>query len=114
MCRTCRVFHYMTLPQLYSNVSLRSYDYIRYCEHDGRPEGCGMGSPFTMGLNGLVSRSVADYVRTFEVCGEWKEHDLAAYAKVGRVPDDSMLLNSLVRVAIEKMSVLEDFRYMQL
>lgn len=70
-----------------------------------------MGSPFTMGLNGLVSRSISNYVRTFEVGGEWKEHDLAEYAKVGRVPDGSMLLSSLVRVAIEKMAVLEDFRY---
>ena len=70
-----------------------------------------MGSPFTMGLNGLVSRSVSNYVRNFEVCGEWKEHDLAEYAKVGRVPDGSMLLNSLVRVAVEKMSILEEFKY---
>ena len=101
----------MTLPQLYSNVSLRSYDYIRYPESDGRPEGCGMGSPFVMGLNALVSRSTSEYVRRFEVCGEWKEHELAEHAKVGRVPDGSMLLNSLVRVAVDKMAVLDDFRY---
>lgn len=70
-----------------------------------------MGSPFTMALNGLVSRSVSNYVHTFEVCGEWKEHDLSECAKVGRVPDGSMLLNSLIRVAIERMSALEDFRF---
>ena len=101
----------MTLPQLYSNVSLRSYNYIRFCESDGRPEGCGMGSPFTMALNGLVSRSVSNYVKRFEVRGEWKEHELAEHSKVGRVPDSSMLLNSLVRVAVDKMAVLDEFRH---
>jgi len=101
----------MTLPQLYSHVSLRSYDYVRYCRRDGRPEGCGMASPFSMGLNGLVSRNVAGYVRSFELCGEWKEHELQEYAKMGRVPDESMLLNTLVRVAVERMGVLDSFTY---
>ena len=70
-----------------------------------------MASPFSMGLNGLVSRNVAGYVRNFEVCGEWKEHALEEHAKVGRVPDETMMLNSLVRVAVEKMAVLDSFRY---
>lgn len=64
-----------------------------------------------MGLNGLVSRNVAGYVKNFEVCGEWKEHALKDHAKVGRVPDETMMLNSLVRVAVEKMAVLDSFRY---
>ena len=64
-----------------------------------------------MGLNGLVSRNVAGYVKSFEVCGEWKEHALEEHAKVGRVPDETMVLNSLVRVAVEKMLVLDSFRY---
>ncbi|CAD6568180.1 MAG: hypothetical protein ASARMPRED_001438 [Alectoria sarmentosa] len=110
-CRTCRVFHYIGLPQLYSNVSLRSYDYIRYSRRDGRPDGCGMASPFSMGLNGLVSRNVAGYVKNLEVSGEWKEHTLAEHAKVGRVPDETMMLNSLVRVAVEKMAVLDSFSW---
>ncbi|KAK4695806.1 hypothetical protein P7C71_g2016, partial [Lecanoromycetidae sp. Uapishka_2] len=109
MCRSCRVFHYMTLPQLYTNVSLRSYDYIRYSGTDRRPQGCGMASPFTMGLNGLVSRNVTGYVKHFELFGEWKEHDLEEYAKVGRVPDETMMLNTLVRVAVERMVVLDSF-----
>ena len=104
----------MTLPQLYSDVSLRSYDYIRQSKRDGRPEGCGMASPFTMGLNGLVSRNVAGYVKNFEVCGEWKEFELQELAEVGRVPDGSMMLMTLVRVAIEKMAVLNSFRYVYL
>ncbi len=64
-----------------------------------------------MGLNGLVSRNVAGYVKNFEVCGDWKEHALNEHAKVGRVPDETMMLNSLVRVAVEKMAVLDSFRY---
>ena len=64
-----------------------------------------------MGLYGLVSRNIAGYVRNFEVCGEWREHALEEHAKVGRVPDETMMLNSLVRVAVEKMAVLESFRY---
>ena len=100
----------MTLPQLYSNISLRSYDYIRYSQRDGRPQGCGMASPFSMGLNGLVSRNVAGYVRTFELCGLWKEHSIEEHAKVGRVPDESMMLNTLVRVAVERMGALHTFR----
>lgn len=63
-----------------------------------------------MGLNGLVSRDISGYVRNFEVCGEWKEHQLQEYAQVGRVPDESMMMNILVRVAAEKMAVLDSFR----
>jgi hypothetical protein len=99
----------MTLPSLYTNVSLYSYNFVRYSPHDGRPEGCGMASPFSMGLNGLVSRNVAGYVKKFQVCGEWKEHEGVEYSKLGRVTDGSMILNSLIRVAVEKMTVLERF-----
>lgn len=101
----------MTLPQLYSNVALHSYDYIRYSPLTGRPEGCGGGSPFSMGLNGLVTRNFAGYARKFRLWGELKEYDLEECAKVGRVPDASMMLNCLVRAAVEKMGVLESFRY---
>lgn len=103
----------MTLPQLYTNVSLRSYDYVRYSGRDGRAQGCGMASPFTMGLNGLVSRNVAGYVKHFELHGEWKEYGLEEHAKVGRVPDESMMLNTLVRVAVERMAVLDSFWYVE-
>lgn len=69
-----------------------------------------MASPFSMGLNGLVSRNIAGYVRTFELCGSWKEHEIQEHAKVGRVPDESMMLNTLVRVAVERMGELQSFR----
>lgn len=63
-----------------------------------------------MGLNGLVSRNVASYVRNFKVTGDWKEHDVEEYSKAGRVADDYMMLNTLVRVAVEKMAVIDSFR----
>ena len=69
-----------------------------------------MGSPFSMGLNGLVSRNVAGYVRSFKLHGEWKEHESEEQSKVGRVSDESMMLNSLIRVAVERMAVLDSFR----
>ncbi|KAI4231374.1 MAG: hypothetical protein LQ349_005656 [Xanthoria aureola] len=107
-CRTCRVFHYMTLPQLYTDVTLRSYDSIRYSPEHGRVEGSGMGSPFVMGLNGLVLRNVSGYVRQLRFVGEWREHDLEEFSKRGRVPDSSIMLNTLVRVVIERSANLRD------
>ncbi|MCJ1479381.1 hypothetical protein MMC13_008066 [Lambiella insularis] len=110
-CRTSRILHYMCLPTLYANVSLHSYDYIRYSDVDNRPEGSGGASPFSMGLNALVTRNVAGYVKKFRVWGKWKEHDLEECAKVGRVPDSSMMLSLLVRAAIDRMPALEAFTW---
>ena len=72
-----------------------------------------MASPFSMGLNGFVCRNVAGYVKRFGLIGEWKEQDLEEYAKAGRVPDESMILNSLVGASIARMSALEEFRYVR-
>lgn len=98
----------MTSPRLFENVTLRSYDTIRYV--NGQPEGYGSGSPFTMGLNGLATGSLAIYVRSFTLSGEWKELDLEDFSK-GRVPDKTMLLSIAVRAALDKMKKLESFRY---
>ena len=100
----------MTLPQLYSRVTLRSYAYIRYGS-DERPEGCGSASPLAMGLNGLISRNLGGLVRSFKISGDWKEYDLEEFTRVGRIPDNSMMLNMVVRMAVEKMEKLESFRY---
>lgn len=108
VCRTCRVLHYMTLPQLHQNVTLHSYPTIRYV--DGVPEGCGAASPFSMGLNGLVTRNVAGLVRSLRLWGEWREHDVGEHARFGRVPENSMMLNIVVRAAVDKMDKLESFR----
>jgi hypothetical protein len=53
----CRVMHYMTTPVLVENITLGSYDTIRY--RNDRPEGLGSSRPFAMGLNALVTRDGA-------------------------------------------------------
>jgi hypothetical protein len=109
--RTSRLFYYMTLPRLYEEVTLRSYAEIRYRD-DGRPEGYGGGSPFAMGLNTLVSRTFTDYVQSFRVIGDWKEHDVDDY-KQGRVPDNSMMLQIGLRAALDKMKNLKAFAWVE-
>ncbi|WEW61128.1 hypothetical protein PRK78_006618 [Emydomyces testavorans] len=109
LCRTCRVLNYMTLPQLYKNITLTSYDKIRY--RDELPEGCGSASPFSMGLNAIVTRNVASLVRSLTMRGEWREDGLDEHARVGRVTDSSMMLNIAVRAAIDKMTGLEKFSW---
>lgn len=106
--RTSRVCYYMALPRLYENVTLRTYAELQYV--NGRPTGYGSGSPFAMGLNTLVSRNFADYVQTFRVIGEWREHDVDDYSK-GRVPDNSMMLQVAMRAAMDKMKNLKAFAY---
>lgn len=98
----------MTLPRLYEHVTLRSHAEIRYI--DGRPEGFGGGSPFSSGLNTLVSRTVTDYVQLFRVVGEWREHDVDDY-KQGRVPDNSMVLQIAIRAALDRMKNLQAFAW---
>ena len=109
--RTSRLFYYMTLPRLYEQVTLRSYADIRYV--NGRPEGYGYGSPFAMGLNTLVSRNFTEYVQSFRVIGEWREHDVDDYSK-GRVPDNSMILQVALRAALDRMKNLQAFAYVQM
>jgi hypothetical protein len=100
----------MTLPRLYEQVTLHSYSEIRHRSDDGRPEGYGSGSPFAMGLNTLVSRNFGDYVQSFRVVGDWREHDVDDY-KQGRVPDNSMMLQIALRAALDKMKKLQAFAY---
>lgn len=106
--RTSRLLYYMTLPQLYQRVALHSYPEIRYV--DGRPEGFGSGSPFMMALNGLVTKSYAAIVQDFRLWGEWRELGVEDFAK-GRVPDNSTMLNTLLRVCIDRMSKLQSFSW---
>ncbi|CAG8296087.1 unnamed protein product [Penicillium nalgiovense] len=109
LCRTCRVLNYMALPQLYRSLTLTSYDKIRY--RDEQPEGIGSASPFTMGLNAIITRSYAKLVQSMTLRGEWKDHELEEHARVGRVPDASMLLNIAARAAIDRMTNLESFHW---
>ncbi|KAJ5312579.1 hypothetical protein PENANT_c007G06227 [Penicillium antarcticum] len=109
LCRTCRVLNYMALPQLYRSLTLTSYDKIRY--RDDQPEGIGSGSPFTMGLNAVITRPYGSLVRSMTLRGEWNDHELEEHARVGRVPDSSMLLNITARAAIDRMTNLESFHW---
>ncbi|PYI26486.1 hypothetical protein BP00DRAFT_381732 [Aspergillus indologenus CBS 114.80] len=109
LCRTCRVLNYMTLPQLYRNITLTSYDKIRY--RDDQPEGMGSASPFSMGLNAVITRPYANLVRSLTLRGNWRESELEEHARVGRVPDSSMMLNIAVRAAVDKMPDLESFSW---
>jgi hypothetical protein len=106
--RTSRLLYYMTLPQLYQHVALHSYSDIRYV--NSRPEGYGSGSPFMMALNGLVTKSYAGVVQHFRLWGEWKDVGAEDFAK-GRVPDNSMMLNMMLRVCVDKMVKLRSFSW---
>jgi hypothetical protein len=105
--RASRLLYYLNLPKLYENVTLHSYPDIRYI--DGRPEGFGAGSPFSMALDGLVSRNVSGYVHRLRLFGLWKECDIEEFQK-GRVPDNTMMLNIVVKAALDKMDKLQSFR----
>ena len=106
--RTSRLLYYMALPQLYERVALHSYPHIRYV--DGRPEGFGSGSPFMLALNGLTTKSHAAVVKDFRVWGEWRELGQEDFAK-GRVPDNSMMLNMMLRMCVDRMSKLRSFSW---
>ncbi|KAL4740923.1 hypothetical protein BDV11DRAFT_82175 [Aspergillus similis] len=99
----------MALPKLYQNLILTSYDKIRYV--GDQPEGMGSASPFTMGLNAVITRPYATLVRSLTLRGDWREQELEEHARVGRVPDSSMMLNITVRAAVDRMRDLEDFRW---
>ncbi|OJZ84598.1 hypothetical protein ASPFODRAFT_82882 [Aspergillus luchuensis CBS 106.47] len=109
LCRACRVLNYMALPQLYKHITLTSYDKIRY--RDDEPEGMGSASPFSMGLNAIITRPYATLVRSLTLRGNWRELELEEHARVGRVPDSSMMLNIAVRAAVDRMTELESFSW---
>nr|OQO32609.1 hypothetical protein B0A51_00173 [Rachicladosporium sp. CCFEE 5018] len=108
LTRTSRLLYYMCLPQLYQTVSLHSYAEIRY--RDGRPEGFGSGSPLMMALNGLVTGTQGAIVQRLRLWGQWQELGVEDFAK-GRVPENSMMLNILLRACVDKMPKLHDFAW---
>ncbi|KAF7183265.1 hypothetical protein CNMCM7691_003178 [Aspergillus felis] len=99
----------MTLPNLYKKVTLTSYDKIRYRGEE--PEGIGGASPFTMGLAALVARPHATLVRSLALCGDWPEARLEKDLRTGQVPDSSMILNVVVRAAVDRIIELESFSW---
>ena len=103
----------MTLPQLWSRVTLRSHSSVRYKQKDDTnlPEGFGSASPFSMGLNALVTHNVSALVKNLALEGDWTARDLQECSRVGRVSEQSMILNIAVRAAIDKCTTLESFRW---
>lgn len=97
----------MTLPQLYERVTLRSYAELRYI--DGKPEGFGSGSPFTMALSGLATGNSAAFVQDLCIAGTWPEPKIEEY-KMGKVPDNTMLVGIALRAAVDKMVNMNTFR----
>ena len=69
-----------------------------------------MASPFVMALHGLALRNVGNHVRHFRLHGQWRQPDLEDHSRVGLVPDSDIMLNCLVRVAVEKMPAIHSFR----
>lgn len=109
LCRTSRVLFYMTLPHIWQRVTLKAHSTIHY--RDDVPEGFGSASPFSMGLNALVTRNVSTWVRSLRLQGEFKVSDLEEYSKAGRVSESTMILNIAVRAAIDQCKRLESFRF---
>ncbi|KAI5295573.1 hypothetical protein KEM52_000951 [Ascosphaera acerosa] len=99
----------MALPQLCKHIVLTSYDRIRF--RDNMSEGCGSASPFSMGLNAIVSRNLGPLVRSFTLRGSWAETELEEHSRLGRVPESSMMLNIAVRAALNEMTNLEFFAW---
>lgn len=61
-----------------------------------------------MALDGLVSRNIGGYVKELSLEGAWKEVGFDEFEK-GRVPDNTMMLNIVVKAALENMEKLEAF-----
>lgn len=98
----------MAVPRLYQKIVLTSYAEVQY--KNNVPEGYGGASPFTMGLNALITSNAASLVKSLTLQGEFPQHDLEDKARIGRVPDSSMLLNIAVRAVLGRCVNLEHFR----
>lgn len=103
----------MALPALYRNVTLTSYPHIRFRDQGAiEAEGCGSASPFALGLAALVTQpNVGPMVRELCLRGHWRQDDLEIHARVGRVPEATMMLNIAVRAALDRTQDLEAFSW---
>jgi hypothetical protein len=52
---------------------------------------------------------VAGYVKSLSLLGDWREVDTEDYSK-GRVPDNTMILNVVIKAVLERTQRLETFR----
>lgn len=63
-----------------------------------------------MGLNALVTHSsVPQLVRNLALEGDWTARDTLEYSRVGRVSEQAMLLNIVVRAALDRCVNLQRF-----
>jgi hypothetical protein len=90
-------------------VALHSYSSVRY-RSDGTAEGVGGGSPFAMGLHGLVTKGSASLTEDLRIWGELREQYGEEEARSMRVPDQTMMLNTLLRMVVDKAERLQSFR----
>ncbi|KIV93525.1 hypothetical protein PV10_04735 [Exophiala mesophila] len=109
LCRTSASLYYMTLPHLWKSVTLTSHPSIRY--KDGEPEGSGGASPFSMGLNALVTTKVAPLVRNLILQGDFGWMEPHEYSRAGRVSETGMVLNIAICAALDRCPQLESFRW---
>ncbi|KIV87891.1 hypothetical protein PV11_03407 [Exophiala sideris] len=109
LCRTSKVLYYMTLPHLWKRVALKSHSTVHY--RNNMPEGLGSASPFSMGLNALVTRHVSSLVRSLVLEGDFKVADLEEYARASRISESTMILNIALRAAVDQCLHLENFKW---
>jgi hypothetical protein len=120
ICATSRKLYYMAVPLLWRNVRLRSYSGVhsRKRTRDGEfketPEGMGGSSPFSAGLNALVTNAgTGKLVRSLRLDGEYGEGDteLERCSRAGRVSENAMMLNICTRAALESCPELQGFHW---
>jgi hypothetical protein len=101
----------MTLPQLYESVDLRTTAQPSL-DPSQQATRHGIGSPFMMALNGLISNPHAGLVKNFRLRGRWHEDiEVAEPNPDGRVPDSTMMLNIITRSIAARMTKLQSIAW---
>lgn len=100
----------MCLPKLYSNVTLESYESVRYSDETFAYDGVGGTSPFAMALDTLATREVVQYVEKFALAGAFWDNRFEDSIGARPISDSAMLLATLVRVCLDRMSNVKEFR----
>ena len=120
ICATSRMLYYMAVPLLWKNVYLKSYSGVhnrkrtRDGEYKDTPEGIGGSSPFSAGLNTLVTNAgTGKLVRSLRLAGEYGEGDVEVErcSRAGRVSENAMMLNICTRAAVDNCPELESFHW---
>lgn len=110
LCRSSRLLNYMATPQLYRRIILSTLNEPSRIYEDFLYDGLWRASPFSMGLNALVTRKSASLTQELHLDGEWKEYGLEETVRTHRISDASVLLNIAVRAAIQNCKNLKHFK----